>query len=383
MYIGLMAQKRRSVKKQDTVSVEILTIGLDLGDEYSRYCRLDATGVVAEEGRVKTTEAALATMFKRFARSRVALETGTHSPWISRLLETCGHEVIVANPRKLALIFQSEKKTDRVDAEALARVARMDPRLLYPIRHRGKQAQADLSVLRARDALVGARTKLVNSVRGLLKSFGGRVKKCSTGSFAKQLVGSVPDELKPAIGPMIGMIRVMSETIADYDKVVESVAEEKYPETKVLRQVAGVGPVTALTYVLTLEDPSRFRNSRAVGPYLGMTSRVAQSSNQDPQLRITKAGDMTLRRLLVCSAHYILDPFGPDTDLRRWGLELMKRGAENQKKRAIVAVARKLAVLLHRLWTTLEDYDPLRNLRRSDARERSDKANQKPETAPI
>ena len=376
---------------KDNAEVGVLTIGLDLGDEFSVYCRLDASGEVMEEGRVRTTEGALNELFCRLPKSRVALETGTHSPWVERLLSECLHEAIVANPRRLRLIYQSTKKSDRVDAEALARVARMDPRLLYPIRHRGAKAQADLSVLRARGVLVEARTKLVNSVRGMLKSYGKRVKKCSTDAFAKMAPEVVPEELKAAIDPMLEVIKTLSEKIGAYDKTVEALAQEKYPETNVLRQIAGVGPVTALTYVLTLEDPHRFRNGRSVGAFLGLTARRAQSSDSDPQLRITKAGDATLRKLLVGCAQYILGPFGPDTDLRRWGLKLAERGAKNQKKRAMVAVARKLAVLLHRLWLTLEDYDPLRNAKRTDAKKKTETApmkeknlsNLKVETAPL
>jgi len=349
---------------EDTKGIDALTIGLDLGDEWSQYCRLDERGEVIEEGRVRTTEGMLKEVFGRFPRSVVAMETGTHSPWVERVVSNCGHEVIVANPRKLRLIYQSTNKTDKLDAQALARVARMDRKLLYPIRHRGAEAQADLSVLRARGALVEARTKLVNAVRGMLKSFGKRVKKCSTQSFAEQAVDAVPEPMKPAIDPLLETIGELSKKISAYDDTVEVMAQAKYPETKVLRQIAGVGAVTSLTYVLTLEDPSRFRNSRCVGAFLGLTARRSQSSEEDPELRITKAGDVTVRRLLVGSAQYILGPFGPDTDLKRWGLNLAGRGGKNQKKRAVVAVARKLAVLLHHLWVTLEDYEPLRKATR-------------------
>ncbi len=346
---------------QDNKTDDRLTVGLDLGDEWSKYCRLDEKGEAIEDGRVRTTEEALKKMFGRLPKSVVAMETGTHSPWVERVLTACGHEVIVANPRRLRLIYQSTNKTDELDAQALARLARADRRLLYAIRHRGPEAQADLSVLRARGALVESRTKLVNAVRGMLKSFGKRAKKCSTEAFAERAAEVVPEALKPAIDPLLETITTLTEKIAAYDKTVDAVAQAKYPETKALRQVAGVGPVTALTYVLTLEDPSRFRKSQSVGAFLGLTPRRAQSSEEDPQLRITKAGDGRLRRLLVGSAQYILGPFGPDTDLRRWGLKLAVRGAKNQKKRAVVAVARKLAVLLHHLWVTMEDYQPLRN----------------------
>mgnify|MGYP001619945492 FL=1 len=356
----------------DTKTDDRLTVGLDLGDEWSRFCRLDERGEVIEEGRVRTMEETLQKMFVRLPKSVVAMETGTHSAWVERVVSTCGHEVIVANPRRLRLIYQSTNKTDELDAEALARLARADRRLLYPIRHRGREAQADLSVLRARGALVESRTKLVNAVRGMLKSFGKRAKKCSTEGFAKQAAEVVPKELKSAIDPLLEMITTLTEKIAGYDKTVDAVAQAKYPETKALRQVAGVGPVTALTYVLTIEDPSRFRKSQNVGAFLGLAPRRAQSSEEDPQLRITKAGDATLRKLLVGSAQYILGPFGPDTDLRRWGLKLAVRGAKNQKKRAVVAVARKLAVLLHRLWVTLEDYEPLRNAARTKESKKED-----------
>jgi len=358
----------------------VLTIGVDLGDEWSRFCRLDERGDVMEEGRVKTTEARLKELFGRFTKSVVAIETGTHSPWVERVVSGCGHEVIVANPRRLRLIYQSTNKTDRLDAEALARLARMDRKLLYPIQHRGEEAQADLSVLRARGALVEARTKLVNAVRGMLKSFGKRVKKCSTENFAEHATDAVPEPMKAAINPLLETITVLNQKIAAYDTTVDTLAQEKYPETKALRQITGVGAVTSLTYVLTLEDPSRFRNSRSVGAFLGLTSRRSQSSGDDPELRITKAGDVKLRSLLVQSAQYILGPFGPDTDLRRWGLKLAERGAKNQKKRAVVAVARKLAVLLHRLWVTLEDYEPLRNAPRTADTQTADTTKQKSET---
>jgi transposase len=136
-----------------------------------------------------------------------------------------------------------------------------------------------------------------------------------------------------------------------------------------LRQVEGVGPLTALTFVLTLEDPYRFEKSRSVGAYLGLVPASDKSGDRDPQRRISKEGDEMLRKLLVGSAHYILGPFGGDSDLRRHGEKIASRGAKNAKKRAAVAVARKLAVLLHRLWVTGEVYDPLYNAHRSQERE--------------
>lgn len=346
------------------------TIGLDLGDKYSRLCVLDAGGEEVESSRVRTTPEAMRQRFAGMAVSRVALEVGTHSPWVQRLLEECGHEVMVANARKLRMIYQNESKDDGVDAESLARVARMDPKLLRPIRHRGQRAQQDLAMLRSRAALVRARTMLVNHVRGSVKSFGGRVKTCSTGSFAKQAVGQVPAELRSALRSVLELIAALTERIRRYDKQIAGLAGACYPETQLLRQVPGVGALTATSYVLTLEDPRRFRRSRCVGAYLGLRPRRSQSGDRDPELRISKTGDTDLRRLLVGAAHYILGPFGPDTDLRRWGEALAARGKKNAKKRAVVAVARKLAVLLHRLWLTGEVYEPLRQSRADKRRHR-------------
>jgi transposase len=338
-----------------------LTIGVDLGDRYSQVCVLDEWGEVTERARLVTSSAAFGRRFGSCEPARVAIEVGTHSPWVRRLLEECGHEVLVANPRKLRSVYDNDSKADPVDAEMLARLARVDPKLLAPIRHRGVDFQADLAVLRSRAALVRARTLLVNHARGAVKSFGGRLTKCSTQSFHKSAPAQIPEELKPALGPVMSTIASLTAEIRGYDRQIEAMARERYPETRLLQQVSGVGVLTATAYVLTIEDPHRFERSRCVGPYLGLRPKRAQTGGRDPELRITKAGDGDLRRLLVGAAHYILGPFGPDSDLRRWGLALATRGRKNAKKRAVVAVARKLAVLLHRLWLTGEVYEPLRN----------------------
>jgi transposase len=343
-------------------------IGLDVSDEFIQLCALDDEGGIVEEARLKTTPAGLRKRFASLASTRIALEVGPHSPWISRLLEGFGHKVIVANPRRLRLIYGNDRKSDRVDAQYLARVARLDPKLLAPIEHRGAEAHADLALLRARDAVVAARTQLVNHVRSAVKAFGARLRKGSTQGFAKKAAADIPPELYPALAPLLNTIAELTGQIRSYDKQIVELCRERYSHTELLRQVAGVGPVTALTYVLTLEDPWRFKRSRSVSCYLGLTCRQSQSGQQDPELRITKAG-VALRCLLVQSAQYILGPFGPDTDLRRWGLALAERGRKNAKKRAIVAVARKLAVLLHRLWVTAEVYEPLRNSTPHKARE--------------
>jgi transposase len=337
------------------------TIGLDLGDKYCYFCAIDKAGNMVSEGKVITTPDALQKYFSNLTSSRIAMETGTHSGWISRLATSSGHEVIVANPRELRKIHQSDRKNDRADAQVLARMARFDPELLAPIKHRSAPMQADLATIRARDVLVRSRAQCVNAARGLVKAMGGRLPKCSTPSFAKKSLEHLPEELRHALHPLLNNVENLTEQIRQYDRQIEELAAKRYPQTEYLQQITGVGALTALAFILTLADPTRFRNSRDVGAYLGLVPRQADSGNRVSQLGITKAGDALMRRLLVGSAHYILGPFGEDCDLRRYGERLMQRGGKNAKKRAVVAVARKLAVLLHHLWSTGEMYDALRN----------------------
>jgi transposase len=347
-----------------------ITAGVDIGDKYSYLCLIDQeSGEVVEEGRLRTIPEALRRRFGSEQPMRIAIEAGTHSPWVSRVLEECGHEVLVANARKLRLIYANKRKTDEVDAENLARLARLDPKLLYPLKHRGEDSQAHMAIIRSRQALVGARTQLVNHVRGAVKSFGARLPKCPARSFHKRASEHIPEALLPALGPILEQIGSLTERIRDYERQLEAISKEHYPETELLRQVEGVGGLTALTFVLTLEDPYRFERSRSVGAYLGLVPATERSGERDPQRRISKEGDQMLRKLLVGSAHYILGPFGSDSDLRRHGEKIASRGSKNSKKRAAVAVARKLAVLLHRLWVTAEVYDPLYNAHRSQERE--------------
>jgi transposase len=338
-----------------------LTIGMDLGDRFTYYCVLDEAGEVMVEQNLPTTKQGMQQVFSRIPRSRVALETGVHSPWVSRQLTQLGHEVIVAHARNVRLIGESKRKDDRLDARMLARLARLDPDLLSPVQHRSAEAQAHLTVIRARAALVGARTALVNAARGLAKSYGERLRKCGTQQVGQDLAAGLSAELKAALQPLLAEVESLSQRIAEYDRRIEQIAKEVHPEVALLKQVKGVGTLIALTYVLTLDDPRRFRRSRDAGCFLGLRPGRRNSGNSEPQLHISKEGDRYLRTLLVQGAHYILGPFGQDSDLRRWGLKLAERGGKNAKKRAVVAVARKLAVLLHKLWVSGEVYEPLRN----------------------
>jgi transposase len=344
-----------------------ITVGMDIGDRTSRYCILDGNGEMVGEGSAGTTKAAMTQLYGQFRKCRIALEVGTHSPWLSRLLKAMGHEVIVANPRQLRLITESSRKDDRVDAQMLARLARVDAKLLRPIRHRGEEAQMDLMVIRARASLVEARTSLINAVRGFTKATGDRLASCDADQMGVEKAAELPAGLQDVLRPLLEQVEVLTAAIRQYDRKIEQIAKVKYPETTLLKQVGGVGTLIALTFVLTVEDKDRFEHSRDVGCYVGLRPKRSQSGESEPQLRITKEGDIYLRKLLVQGAQHITSDRSRDSDLKRWGLRLAERGGKNAKKRAIVAVARKLGILLHRLWVTGEVYEPLRN---SDAQSR-------------
>jgi transposase len=355
-------------KKQirELATKQRLTIGLDLGDCTSRYCILDEAGEVVSEGSLPTTKGGFESLFGKMPSSRVALEVGTHSPWVSRLLASMGHEVIVANPHKVKLITQSVRKNDRIDARTLARLARMDPQLLSPIQHRGEEAQADLAIIRARAEAVESRTGLINSARGLAKPMGERLKACDADYVKEALADGLREAVQQVVKPLLKIVEAINEQIAVYDQRIEAMAK-RYPEVELLTQVYGVGRLIGLTYVLTIEDAGRFAHSRDVGCYLGLQPRQRDSGKIQPELGISKAGDRLLRSYLVQAAHCILRKGAPDSDLRAWGLSKVENSGKKAKRRAIVAIARKLAVLLHRLWVTGEVYDPLYNRKAAEA----------------
>lgn len=332
-------------------------VGVDLGDRWSQICRLDGeTGAILEERRLSMTAPSLQRYFSGLSSCRVVLESGTHAPWVRRLVESMGHEAITANPSKVQAIASSQQKTDERDARCLAQLGRVDPRLLCPVHLRSAESQHALAVVRAREGLVKARTMLINQVRGTVKSFGARLPGCSTKSFARKVPQALPQELKVALTPLLAVITDVSDRIEVFNRDIEAWAQ-RFAVTQRLRQIRGVGALTALTFVLTLDDPHRFARSRSVGAYLGLVPASRSSGRSTPQLPITRQGDRLLRRLLVQAAHYILGRYGQDSDLRRFGLELAaRRGGKNGKKRAVVAVARKVAVVLHRLWVSGEDY---------------------------
>lgn len=341
-----------------TPSIPRVTYALDLGDRFSQLAAVDAAGSLIEEDKIPSSFEGLTARFAQLPAARVVLEAGTQSPWISRLISSFGHEVIIANPRRLKLITASSRKSDRVDAVALARLGRADPDLLAPIHHRPLEAQVALAFVRSRLALVRSRTALINHCRGSAKSFGLRLPPCDARYFHRKALVALPSQLRPALGPSIESIAFLSQRIAEMDRDLQRIIDSTFPHARLLQQVPGVGPITALTFILTLADSSRFRRSRDVGAYLGLIPRRRQSGLRDPRLSISKEGDSYLRSLLVEAAHFTLSHRAPDSDLRRWAkAQLDRRPSEHNT--VVVALARRLAVLLHSLWRSGADYRPL------------------------
>lgn len=362
--VAKVEKKLRAKGKPNGITAEAAnglsgeTIGLDVGDRVSQFCRLDLAGEIAEEGRLHTTAASMEKHFAKLPAAVIALEAGTQSGWIARLLKRFGHQVIVANPRDLAAITSSKHKSDRNDAEKLARLARADLQLLKPTYVRSLESARDAIPLRTREGFVRARTLLVNVARSMAKIEGQRLPASITKNFGERALVALPASLASSLELLLRMIDFLSMAIEESAEDIATLMREKYPAAMKLMKVPGVGPITALSFVLTLGAPERFRDSRDVGAFLGMTPKRKQSGERDPQLGITKAGNGSLRRLLVQCAHHILGHFGKDSALRKWGQKLAERGGPNANKRAIVAVARKLSVILHKLWRTGEDYVP-------------------------
>lgn len=339
-------------------------IGIDLGDRKHAVCVLSQDGELLEESKIDTTRESLALFSQKYPAATIAMEVGMMSPWTSRYLQQRQHRVIVANSRKLRAIYKNPRKSDRKDAEMLARLARVDETLLGPIKHGSEEAQRDLLQIKLRDNLVRQRVDIISGVRFSLKSLGVKTRSPKTSYFSvhvRRELANEHDDLLSFIEPSLQVLDTISEQVKELDKRIADLAAVKYPETAYLMQMTGVGALTALTFVLTIEDPGRFSRARDVGAYLGLVPKRDQSGDIDKQLRITKAGDTYLRRLLVGAAQYMLGPFGKDCDLKRHGEELAARGGARAKKKAVVAIARKLSILLLTLWKNKSAYEPLKN----------------------
>jgi transposase len=242
-----------------------MTIGVDLGDVWSHYCALNGDAEVVDRGRFRTSPKAVEKWFTDLPPTRVAMEAGTHSIWISEQLQELGHDVIVANVRELRAISHSDRKSDQVDAEKLARYARLDPEILRSVAHRTVEQQETLTLIRARDLIVRLRTAAVNAVRGLTRSCGHRMPASSTRRFAKRSLAVMPPGLAQALGPVLEQIAAMTLKIklvrpSDPAARTDGVSRDASPA-----EGTRCWQITALAFVLTLGSKERFKQSRDVG----------------------------------------------------------------------------------------------------------------------
>lgn len=334
-------------------------IGVDLGDRKHHVCVTDKKGVVLGEFVINNDRAALKQLCEDYPNAKVALEVGSHSPWISRFLTAGGMHVTVANARKLRAIYQNERKCDRLDAQMLAKLLRADPDLLKPIQHGTEQAQKDLVAIKIRTSLVRQRAAVIVTVRGVLKSLGLRLPGSSAEAFhhrAETFLAEYP-ELETAITPALKSIESLTEQIRAYEAQIQQAARQHHPQAVKFQQIPSIGPITSMAFVLSIEDPHRFKDPRDVGAYLGLVPKRDQSGGTDKQLPISKTGNAYLRQLLVQCAQYLIGHFGPDCALRRQGLLLAAKGGRAAKKKAVIAIARKLAVMMVAMWQKGSDYE--------------------------
>lgn len=340
-----------------------LTIGMDLGDRNCEICVLGPDHRILEEASIPTSRESFADFFGRFPGARVVFEVGSQSRWVQPFLRGLGLEVLAADPRQIKLITQSRRKNDQRDAFILARAGQGLPELLCPVEHRSEEAHADLALARTRDLLVRTRTQFVNRIRALVKTTGDRIRGVGPAYFFRKAPEQVPPHLQTACAPLFAALTLIHEQLLEIERQTQRIVKERYPVVERLLDVPGVGLRTAFAFVTTLEDPRRIRGTRNCGAYLGLTPRQRESGSSSPQLGITKTGDRDLRRLLVLCGHHLLGPLGKDCRLRRWGLQLCERGGRNAKKRAVVAVARKLAIHLLAIWKNGQAYDRWRGCR--------------------
>lgn len=339
-----------------------ITVGIDLGNKKHVITAIDAKGNVLQKATIENKVQEIKEFFSQFKEScLVVIEAGTPSILVGNLLKNMGHKVKVANPVKIKAIWGSTVKTDDRDSEMLARLANADMKLLSEVHLKEMKTQIHSSVLKARDKLVKSRASLVNFARSQFKITGLEVPKCTPENFTKKVKDFIPKDLKLPLQSILRTISFLTEEIKRYDKKISKLCK-KYKQTEILQQVDGVGPLTSLALCLAIGDETRFKKNRAIGAYFGLTPKCDQSGDSNKELKISKAGNRYIRSLLVNCAQHILGIFGKDSNLKRFGERIMNRGKGKKfKKKAVVAVSRKLSVLLLRLYKTGEEYIPLKN----------------------
>lgn len=329
-------------------------IGIDIGDKVNFICILNESGDILDKFEIDNNKEEMIEYFESIEKASIVIEAGSHSPWISRLLISIGHDVFTCNPRHLAAVSQNLQKSDQTDCEILARLLLTGKHLLKQVHHAKEDAMRDFLLIKSRRALVKSRTILINNSRGVVKSFGERISpRLTADAFHKHAGETLKEDTLEKIEDLIEVIGKTTEQILKYEKSIKDLIKKKYPVAELLQSINGVGPLTSLAFILTIDDPNRFEKSRNVPVYLGLVPRRDQSGDKDKQLPITKAGSKLMRSLLLNCANYILSEKGEDNQIKRFGLKISGNGkSKARKNKAKVAVARKLCVIMHQIWIT-------------------------------
>ena len=331
-------------------------VGLDVSLKQTAVCVVDQTGKVMREGMVASDPDAIAEFVAKHAphAARIGLETGATSTWLWTELKKKELPVICIDARhaKAALKMQINK-SDRNDAVGIARI--MQCGWYKEVRVKDLDSHAIKALLVSRALLVRMKRDLENQIRGLLKNLGliiGRAKMTTFLARATELIADRP-ALVAAVEPLLKVRAVLERQIDNLDRKVMAMARRE-PDVRRLMTVPGVGPITALCYFATIDDPSRFKQSRNVGAYLGLTTRRYASGEIDRTGRISKCGDAMLRSYLYEAANVLLTRVAKWSALKAWGMRVAKRSSLAKAK---VAVARKLAVILHRMWVNGTEFN--------------------------
>lgn len=325
-------------------------IGIDLGDKKHAVVGLDDKANIVLKRWVPNKKEDLEALFRRNRGAVFGMETGTHCRWISMLCRECGCEVYVGNAHRLRSIFGNTHKNDMRDAEEIARLLNGDKRHFHPVQLRDAEHQNLVQLVKMREMVMSQRTKSAGAIRGMAKANGVRLPASDADSLHRKLadvIDTLPDNLQLLLRPQIGLLEKLCETIREYDRLIRDYRNEHFrKECDLLETIPGVGPVNAAAFVAFTGDVRRFRHARDVGPYYGLTAGRDQSSSKDEPKRITKEGNEFVRHLLVNAANLIMQGRCRNTELLQFGLRVWGNRGKVAKRKAKVALARKLAVTM-------------------------------------
>lgn len=327
-----------------------ITIGMDLGDKKHAIVGLDAKANIVLRRWLPNDQDSLRTFFERNKGAEIGMETGTHCRWISVLATECGCKAYIGNAHKLRSIFGNTHKNDMRDAEEIANLLHENKRHFHPVMLRDQEHQDLVQLVKMREVAMTDRTRSINAIRGMAKANGARIADCDADSFHRQLklvLMTLPDNLIRLFRPQIELLKAINATIKAYGKLIDRYRKQHFKEEcALLETIPGIGPINSTSFVAFAGDVKRFRHACDVGPYFGLTAGRDQSSDKDEPKKITKEGNKFVRHLLVNAANNIMKASAANTELKQFALRVWGERGKIAKRKAKVALARKLAVTM-------------------------------------